>query len=85
MPSLDFFRVICLVMLSSSAVTSCLDSLFAREFVLSEWERYFDTTRLGNSGAIICSLPAHAKFLDFPKFVHAIFLVKHPTHGLVAF
>jgi hypothetical protein len=39
---------------------------------------------LGNSGAI-CSLPAHAKFLDFPKFVNAVFLVKHPTLGLVAF
>ena len=39
---------------------------------------------LGNSGAI-CSLPMHAKLLDCSKFVHSVFLVKHPKNGLVAF
>jgi len=73
-------------MSASSAISSCLDRLFAREFVLSDWEGYFEPTKqvLGNSGAI-CSLPDHAKFLDFPRFVHSIFLVKHPQRGLVAF
>jgi hypothetical protein len=73
-------------MSSSSAVASCLDHLFSREFVLSDWKKYFESTRqvLGDSGAI-CFLPAHAKFLDCPKFVHSVFIVKHPTNGLVAF
>jgi hypothetical protein len=73
-------------MSASSATGSCLDRLFAREFVLSDWKGYFEPTKqvLGNSGAI-CSLPDHAKLLDFPRFVHSIFLVKHPQRGLVAF
>jgi hypothetical protein len=53
---------------------------------LSDWKRYFESTKqvLGDSGAI-CSLPVQAIFLDCPKFVHSVFLVKHPKNGLVAF
>jgi hypothetical protein len=88
-PSLAFFRVIlyCFVSfrfeMSSSPSGTCLDAIFSEEFVLSSWERYFESTVhvLGNSGAI-CSLPAHAKF---NKFTHAVFLVRNPEHGLVAF
>jgi hypothetical protein len=57
-PSLAFFRVVLFCFEMSSTLSStCVDALFSQEFVLSSWERYFESTVhvLGNSRAI-CSL-----------------------------
>jgi hypothetical protein len=71
---------------STAAVISDFADLFLKDLALAEWEPHFEETikTLGNSGAL-CVIPSRALPVDYPKFVKLLFLVRHPSQGLVGF